>query len=238
LALNAAIDWGDIEIFSAGGCGAGDGIVVVMVGCERCGDVGFEILSPRPSGAKIGRTVEGTSMRRWLRRAKWPGDNCRTISLNGSVIGTSSFPVNAEKYSGAHSRNSAAVMTTWPSASWGRTVLMGIATNCSARAGTLWLMASGKPAAMDVSATCTCVPVAEGVGAGPLAPACGPRVVTRIGPGVPPLEGSGGTAPGLAIGAPFEGGGAGGVSVLDNILLNNPSMFCLSSFSLVLCRSC
>jgi hypothetical protein len=36
----------------------------------------------------------------------------------------------------------------------------------------------------------------------------------------------GGTAPCLATGALFAGGGAtGGVSVLDNILLNNPSIF-------------
>src|SRR5262245_18205623 len=119
-------------------------------------------------------------------------------------------------------------MTTWPSASWGRTVAMGIATNCSARAGTLRLIASGKPAAMEVRATCTCELVAGGgVGVGPFAAAMGwgVRGVTRIGTGVPLLDGSGGTAPGLATGAPFAGGGAGGFSVLDNILLHNPSMF-------------
>lgn len=57
--------------------------------------------------------------------------------------------------------------------------------------------------------------------------------VTRIGPAAGLILG-GGSAPGLGTGAAF----AAGVSVLDNILLNNPSMFCLSSFSLALRRAC
>jgi hypothetical protein len=62
---------------------------------------------------------------------------------------------------------------------------------------------------------------------------------TRMGPGAGFGFGAaaGEAAPGLTTGAGFAGG-ADCVSVLDKILLNNPSMFCLSSFSLALRRAC
>src|SRR5688572_26844536 len=82
------------------------------------------------------------------------------MSASGNVIGNSSCPASAAKYSGEHSRNSAAVITTCPYCNCERILSTGIVTNCSGLAGTLWLMAWGRVAAMAANPTRTTAPFA------------------------------------------------------------------------------
>src|SRR5688572_26473348 len=111
-------------------------------------------------------------------------------------------------------------------------------TNCSGLAGTLWLIDSGRAAAMDAKATWTLlldpgrsegdgvaagrgtVGIGRGAGKGRTEPE-----LTRGIAGSDDFEvGTGGTGVG------FANGVAGTDSDFDNIFLNNPSMCCLSLF--------